>query len=78
MSEPKLPPPPPQTRAVLGWRGQACSPEAFDKLSAENLGLKRAATERDMYREQMEDARRRWQDAERRVTELQVRRASHV
>ncbi|GIL71040.1 hypothetical protein Vretifemale_1676 [Volvox reticuliferus] len=51
---------------------KAYRPDAFDALAAENLNLKRAASERDMYREQLEDARRRWQEAERRVAELQV------
>lgn len=34
-------------------RLQACGPEAYDALAAENLGLKRAVAERDMYREQV-------------------------
>ncbi|EFJ51748.1 hypothetical protein VOLCADRAFT_56822 [Volvox carteri f. nagariensis] len=59
-------------KEALAARLKACSPGAFDALAAENLHLKRAAAERDMYREQLEDARRCWQEAERRVTELQV------
>ncbi|GIL71038.1 hypothetical protein Vretifemale_1676 [Volvox reticuliferus] len=59
-------------KEALAARMKAYRPDAFDALAAENLNLKRAASERDMYREQLEDARRRWQEAERRVAELQV------
>ncbi|GFR43792.1 hypothetical protein Agub_g4909 [Astrephomene gubernaculifera] len=59
-------------KEALAARLKACGPEAFDALAAENLGLKRAAAERDLCREQADDARRRWKEAERRINELQA------
>ncbi|PNH07526.1 Leucine-rich repeat and coiled-coil domain-containing protein 1 [Tetrabaena socialis] len=55
-------------REALAARLRVCSPDAVDVLAAENVALKRAAAERDMYREQADDVRRRWQEAERRVS----------
>ncbi|KXZ43849.1 hypothetical protein GPECTOR_79g128 [Gonium pectorale] len=59
-------------KEALATRLKACGPDAFEALAAENLRLKRDAAERDMYREQADDARRRWQEVERRLTETQV------
>lgn len=48
------------------------APAAFDALALEAAAAKKAASERDMWHEQAEDARNRWQAAERRLSELQV------